>query len=350
MTKVPNTYRTPSSLEILTCDVELGASCRGAGMGPQALLYECNHRGIPIHTFPLTRYSGPPLTLNQLNYSSNFFMDTFLEICEDLSEQHSSILRRNARSLILSGDHSTAHGFVSGMRETFPDDTIGLIWIDAHGDIHSPFTSPTGNLHGMPIAAMLAEDNRGLTRNEVSEQEINYWNELKKVGPRNIFPKLNHEDILFLELRDLETEEWSLLQRQQMSYFTAQTRKEVGISPIIEMTLSWAKRFDHIYVSFDVDALDATLVPGTGCPVSNGLGLDDARQLLCAVSSIPQLRAFEICEINPLLDHGNTVAERMAGLLDQVWENLVPHESENVILELPAKRESAASDRHLAAS
>ncbi|MEC8022787.1 MAG: arginase [Myxococcota bacterium] len=318
-------------ISVLTSDSELGAGTRGASLGPQALLFACAERGVPIHDYPINRYHAPPMSGAQIAFPSIHFMTEYVDRCVSLCERHRNALRVSERTLIISGDHSTAAGFVAGLRDAYPDDRVGLIWIDAHGDIHTPFTTPSGNIHGMPVAALLGIDNLAMAQNVPSPDELTAWNRLKTLGREGITPKLYPHDVFFIDSRDLEAPEWCLIEQRGIECITAAERAQVGIKGVIERVGDWAEGFDHIYVSFDVDALDAPLVRGTGCPVPGGLSLEEAQSLLQALCGLENLRTLEICEINPLLDDENQVARSIAELLWNMWEALVrPSELEQL--------------------
>ncbi|RYD70920.1 MAG: arginase, partial [Sphingobacteriales bacterium] len=178
-----------------------------------------------------------------------------------ISETHRKICRKMSQAmaeeynvLILSGDHSNSAGFIAGMRETYPDKKIGLIWIDAHGDIHSPYTSPSGNMHGMPVAIMLAYDNIENQTKKLKPEVIKNWERIKRTGKQRITPKLQPEDITYIAIRDLEKQEWDTLEKLNIKHYPPRSIREKTVEGIIKEMRDFYKDYDVIYISFDVDS------------------------------------------------------------------------------------------------
>ncbi len=217
--------------------------------------------------------------------------------------------------IILSGDHSNASGFIAGMREAMPEGKIGLIWIDAHGDIHSPFTSPSGNMHGMPIAVMLGLDHKEAATKKLKPKVVENWEKLKCLGPNAICPKLHPEDITFIAIRDLEKQEWAAVHGNKIKYHTPEDLEKNGMEKTIHDVIESYKDYDAVYVSFDADSLDPSISRGTGTPVENGLTMDQAKRLIRAFSAMPNCRAVEVTEVNPLLDQENRMATAISKIL-----------------------------------
>jgi len=141
-------------------------------------------------------------------------IENVLSVCSNLADAVSFQLKENQFPLVISGDHSSALGSISGIKMANPDKRIGVVWIDAHADIHSPHTTPSGNIHGMPLAAALAEDNLERKVNKLSESTENYWSELKNIG--NISPKVLHEDVVYFGVRDTEEPEDFIIAKKEL--------------------------------------------------------------------------------------------------------------------------------------
>jgi len=305
-----------SSINILISRFELGAGTRGSSMGFDALLTEARNSELTV--FEDNEYriiANSNLSSEQYKDASVEHLEEFVPHYEILCNALGESLLNKKRTLLISGDHSNAGGWASALRNTYPNEKCGLIWIDAHGDIHTPYTSPSGNVHGMPIGALLALDN---AKNKVREPEVfiqKTWDKLKLTGSLGISPKFNPEDIYYIDIRDLEEEEWSIIKNLKIPHFTPEDRKEKGIRHIISSVVDYFKNYDHIYVSFDVDSLDKELVPGTGTPVENGLQLEEAIEICKAFWNLPNTRVLEFTEINPLLDIKNRVAKNVVEIL-----------------------------------
>lgn len=308
-----------TNIKILISNSELGAGTRGSSLGPEAVRiaaleaqyplfeeYDCEH----IFDEPLKYYMGNETPLDHL--------EDFVPLYETLCGKTSEALYDYDKLVIFSGDHSNAPGFFSALKDNNPEKKIGLIWIDAHGDIHSPYTTPSGNVHGMPMAILLAHDNIENKIRDLDETTEAIWNKMKLTGSMGISPKLLPEDVVMIDLRDLEEEEWKIIHKLKIKHFTPKDRKKIGIEKIIEETKKYFSDYDQVYISFDVDSLDSSIVPGTGTPVENGLSKNEAAQLLKAFWNLDQCMALEFTEINPLLDERNKVAKVVISLLKEI--------------------------------
>lgn len=196
-----------------------------------------------------------------------------------------------------------------------------MIWIDAHGDLHTPFTSPSGNMHGMPLAALLGLDNEENKVRELAPDVTKHWHRWQRIGSKGLFLKILPDDLVLLDIRDLEEQEWDAIQHLDIKHFTPDDRQQRGIDFIIEQTLLHLQDCDKIFVTFDVDSLDPSISRGTGTPSANGLSVDEAKELLQAFWNLPNLCGLEITEINPLLDSGNRMAKTMMQILQAIFES-----------------------------
>lgn len=310
--------RGPPALDLILADWELGAGARGASLGPHVLAATAHRAGLPIGSGAsnVARVEAPPLTTRHLVTPSLEYLDAFVPYATRLCSAVEAAQRRGRRTLVFSGDHSNAMGSIAGFRRAHAGQRVGVVWIDAHGDMHSPWTSPTGNIHGLPVAAVLGADNLMHATRPVSQRQAAAWRHLKYLGGASPLPA---SDFRLIDHRDLEDEEWALIDAIELPHHPAEEVQRRGIDAVTAETVTAFADYDALYVTFDVDALDAPLVPGTGCPVPGGLSLDEAEHLLWALAALPQTRVIEITEINPLLDQRNSVAERITGLLARLW-------------------------------
>lgn len=238
---------------------------------------------------------------------------------EAAADEIAHILNQGKFPLIFSGDHSNASATLAGITRAYPYQRTGVLWIDAHADIHTPFTTPSGNMHGMPLALALAEDNVPCWNRKPHEDVVRYWNQMKNIGGRT--PMIQPSELYLFELRDLESEEWAILRRLGIRHLSATERKKQSFEKVVIQLLHWASSFPQLYVSFDIDAMDSILVPGTGTPVSGGLSKEEAILLLKSLLQLPNLICFEVTEINPSIESTvtlNTVGEVLIDSLGQV--------------------------------
>jgi len=240
------------------------------------------------------------------------------EQCERLREGVKKELQKGFFPLILSGDHSSALGSLSGIQKANPDKEIGVIWLDAHADIHTPYSTPSGNIHGMPLAAALSIDNKEFSKNKVSDSTEKNWLRMKNMGDK--VPLIKPENLIYFGVRDTEKEEDQIIQSKKIKYFSVNDVRNIGLKSCIDQTIDQFVSTDLIYISFDIDALDCDLFSrGTGTPVSKGFLTEEIISIIKEVKDTGKLVALEICEINPLLDNkGNQMAESAFEIISSV--------------------------------
>lgn len=296
---------------------ELGAGTRGASMGVDALKiaaidlksnYFREHEEIEIS-------DENWLLLESVKFKYAKRIRGITKIYERLSKAVQKVLlKNNAFPIVLAGDHSTAGGTIAGIKTSYPDDRIGVIWIDAHADLHSPYTTPSGNLHGMPLATALGEDNPDKKTNDIDKETLNQWEKLKNSG--GICPKIEYRDLVYIGVRDTEEEEDYLIEKNSIKNITTKQLRTKGVPAVIEEVFDYLKHCDKIYISFDVDSLDPKISTGTGTPVPNGLRIKEAKDLMTGLVANEKVCCFEIVEINPTLDTENSMAETAFKILE----------------------------------
>ena len=217
--------------------------------------------------------------------------------------------------IILAGDHSTAGGTIAGLKMARPKRRLGVVWIDAHADLHSPFTTPSGNMHGMPLSISLADDNVENQIHNPDPQTLDVWKKLKNIG--KIEPKVLPEDIVFIALRDFEKEEEALIKKNNIKVIPVAEVRRKGVENVVRQTFQHLSNCDDIYISFDVDSLDSSISRGTGTPVSNGLREREAEDLIASLMQNHKICGFEIAEVNPTLDKENMMAEIAFSILQR---------------------------------
>jgi arginase len=222
--------------------------------------------------------------------------------------------------IVLAGDHSSALGTISGIKMAYPKKRLGIIWIDAHADLHTPYTTPSGNMHGMPIACVLAEDNKERQQNKPDDETIEYWEKLKNLG--GISPKINYNDIVFIALRDFEPQEEFLIKKNKVRVFNLQEIRKKAVERVAIESLNYLDHCDIIYVSFDVDSMDSRISSGTGTPVPNGITEKEAGNLIYYIMRSKKIVCFEMVEINPTLDKENLMAENAFEILQKATNQL----------------------------
>ncbi len=302
-------------IQLLEVKSELGAGTRGASLGIDAIKIAALDFGsrffkkyssieIPNENHLLFESSGSPFAKRASGV---------LTVCERVADQVHKTYDEHKFPVVLAGDHSTAAGTIAGIRKAFPKKRLGVIWIDAHADIHSPYTSPTGNLHGMPIAISLDEDNLANKVNTPDQETLNYWYQLKNLGA--MAPKIEASDLVYIGVRDTEAPESKLIKRKKIKNFTVADFRERGAERIISDIINYLDKCDLIYVSFDVDSMDPSISRGTGTPVPNGFTEREAGNLVARLCAHPKICCFELVEVNPTLDSENLMAENAYEIL-----------------------------------
>lgn len=305
------------NIKIIEVRSEIGAGTRGASLGIDAIkIAALDFMSSFFVNFPSEQVE----TENKLLYepvASPYAkrIQGVYTMYERVSKAVSETIKSGLFPIVLAGDHSTAGGTIAGLKMAKPKNRLGVIWIDAHTDIHTPYTTPSGNMHGMPLSTALAMDN---TENKVhtpDQYTVELWDKLKNIG--KIQPKINPEDIVYIAVRDFEKEEEYLLKKHNIKVIPVQEVRRKGVENVVRQTLLHLSSCDNIYVSFDVDSLDSSISRGTGTPVSNGLKEREAEDLMASFMQNRKICCFEITEVNPTLDKENLMAEIAFNILQR---------------------------------
>ncbi len=309
-----------TNVTIIESASENGAGKRGASLGPSALLLEAREQGVRIfdelewiESTDFNDFYNPD---NENQWAKN--ANSVHKALSRLASNTEHVLGQNKWPLILTGDHSNAIGSISGVKNAMPEKRIGVIWIDAHYDLHSPYTSPSGNIHGMSLNALMADDNLDCKKNDVNEDDRQHWEAMKHLGSKGICPKILPSDIVFIQVRDYEPEEVHLINKHGIKTYSPEEVDDRGVNAVIDETLEYLSQCDVLYVSFDVDSQDTSISVGTGTPVANGLDFEDSLTIFSRLFNHPKVVAFEITEINPILDTNNKMAKAVLKLLSSV--------------------------------
>lgn len=307
-------------VKIIEAGSENGAGKRGASLGPIALKLEAREQELAIfkdRIWEVVENQNHAYTLNH-NTPKAKNIESLTIALKAVSEKVEKTLSDGYFPLIFSGDHSNAIGAVSGVKNYFADDALGLIWIDAHFDLHSPYTTPSGNMHGMAVNALIDKDNIENGHHQPAQLTEDLWDQLKKLGSHSIIPKILAKNIVYIGVRDFEEEEMALAIQSGIKFFTPEDILNKGIAAVINETKNYLSDCEKWYVSFDVDSLDTSISKGTGTPVGNGLSEVEAAQIFNSFFHHEKVVAFEITEINPLLDTENSMAKAVVRLLSPV--------------------------------
>lgn len=305
------------NIKLIEVPSEIGAGTRGASLGTEAIKIAALDfmSNFFVH-FPSEKIE----TENHLLFepiSSPYAkrLNGVLTMYERISKAVKDSMKNNFFPVVISGDHSNAGGTIAGIKAAKPNSRLGVIWIDAHADLHTPYTTPSGNMHGMPLSSAIAEDNEESKVHDLDEKTKKQWDQLKSFG--KIEPKILAEDIVFIGLRDFEKEEKHLIDKYGMKVITTGELRRKGPENVVKAALRFLNECTDIYVSFDVDCLDSSISKGTGTPVSNGLKEREAEDLVSKFMQNRKICCFEITEVNPTLDKENLMAEIAFNILQR---------------------------------
>ncbi len=304
------------TVKLIEVKSEIGAGTRGASMGVDALKIAALDFGSSYfkkHTSVEVPNENHQL-LEPIIHDYAKRIKGVLAVCERVaSEVSKSFDTHGCFPIVLAGDHSTAIGTVAGIKMAHPNKRVGVIWIDAHADFHSPYTTLSGNIHGMSLAAILGEDNMEKAINKLDDGTIEYWEKLKNIG--GISPKMNYSDLVFIALRDLEPEEDHIIKKNKVRVFNLPEIRRKAVERVAFESLNYLDKCDLIYVSFDVDSMDSSISKGTGTPVPSGITEKEAGNLVYYLLRSRKIACFEMVEINPTLDRENSMAENAFEIL-----------------------------------
>ena len=305
------------NIKLIEVVSEIGAGTRGASLGIDAIKIAALDfmSNFFVH-FPSEKVETENHLLFepiQSPYAKR--ISGVLTMYDRVSKAVKETIKNNFFPVVISGDHSIAGGTITGIKMAKPGSRLGVIWIDAHADLHTPYTTPSGNLHGMPLSISIGEDNEENKVHEPDEKTRKEWNQLKNFGKIN--PKVLGEDIVFISLRDYEKEEKSLIDKYGMKVITTNEVRRKGPESVVRSAIRYLTECTDIYVSFDVDCLDSSISKGTGTPVSNGLREREAEDLVSKFMQNRKICCFEITEVNPTLDKENLMSEIAFNILQR---------------------------------
>ena len=308
-----------SKIQIVENCSEIGAGTRGSSLSVDAL--KVASRNIKSNLFKKYKSVVVPNYNDVLDQPVNFpkalRIDSVIKVCEGLSSIVGKSLNKHNFPLVLSGDHSNAAGTLAGIKSTYPDKRIGVVWIDAHADLHSPYTTPSGNVHGMSLAASVGSDNDKHRAHELDHLTQQQWEKYKSL--ENISPKVNTDDIVLVGLRSSEDPEDYFIIENNIKKISVEEVRRSAPDVVANDVLKYLSSCDLIYISFDVDSLDCDLVSyGTGTPVMNGFTEQEASGVINHLLIDKRTCCLEVVEINPCLDNKqNKMAETALRILDQ---------------------------------
>ncbi|RTR25328.1 arginase [Deinococcus radiophilus] len=288
------------NINILGIPMDLGAGRRGVDMGPSALrnaqlcqrLCELGHQVKDLGDVPVAL----PETIDKFSGSGLDFRDPILEAGRATVERLRG-LPDGVFPITIGGDHSIAIGTVAGnaLRGSAEGHRMGLIWVDAHTDFNTPEISPSGNIHGMPVAQLCGLGDADLA------SLAGDW-------------RLDPRDIVMIGIRSVDPKEAALVREHGIKIYTMKDVDQLGMTRIAEEALEYLSGVDRLHVSYDADALDPSVTPGTGTPIPGGLSYREGHLLMELLCESGRVTSLDIVEVNPILDDKNKTAEVMVAM------------------------------------
>ena len=297
------------NISIIGMPLFYGCDRPGVEKGPEELrknnlidIFEENHTVYDLGDIEVEKANAEDKFLSN---SKLKYLDQVVNANNNLAKKVLEALENNTLPFIVGGDHSLALGSIAGSSQFLGND-LAVIWIDAHGDINTHETTPSGNIHGMPLAASM-----GIGYEKLTSIFFNNF----KVKPENVF---------ILACRDLDEGEIELIDKLDINVWTNQDINNKGIDKVVKELLSLisSKNIKNIHLSYDIDCLDPEYVPGTGTPVSDGLSFSESKSLLEAILGTSLVKSIDFVEYNPDLDQNNRTKETCIELLKLISCNL----------------------------
>lgn len=298
---------------------------KGASMGIDALIQSSKD----LHSKYFQNFLSEAIEdeneayLKESEFKNAKYIDKIYLVIQRLANRVKKLREGNFFPIILAGDHASCAGTMHGLKMAHPNCEIGVVYIDAHADMHTPYTSPSGNMHGMPLSIACALDNKKAKINESTQKELEYWNKLKFLSGNE--PAIKTQNIVFCALRDYEKAEEELLKSKSITTYSTQEITYMGIKKIVELIFKKLSHCEHIYISFDVDSVDPLYIPGTGTPSENGLSYEQALQLNLELIKNKKVCCWEIAEINPLYNKSEGDSEKIFLILEKITNMLIKH-------------------------
>lgn len=277
-------------IRVIGVPMDLGQNRRGVDMGPSAIRYAGLQRrlellGCVVHDEGNVQVPNPE---EQVAEGTARRMQAVSQVCQSVYAIACQCVEQDDFGIYLGGDHSISVGTVTAAAQEGP---IGVVWVDAHADFNTPETSPSGNIHGMPLAALLGSGDEAL---------VNVGYPGRKLQPANV---------VLIGVRDLDSEERERVVASGMHVFTMRHVDELGLASAARQTLDLLRHVPRLHISLDMDSLDPAEAPGVGTPVLGGLTYREAHLLMEILGDSGRVRSLDVVEVNPILDEGNRTAE-----------------------------------------
>lgn len=280
--------------------MDLGQTRRGVDMGPSAIRYAGVTERLERLGYTVKDYGNVTVDNRTIEEDTHENLKNLIAVVQTsrrIRDAVKTMLEDESVPLLLGGDHSMSIGTLAAITTHY--ENIGVIWYDAHGDLNVPKTSPTGNIHGMPLAVNLGFGHEMLT----------------EIGAR----KLKPENVVLIGARDLDEGERAFIKEHNMLVFTMHEVDMLGMATVMHKTLEHLQHTDGIHLSLDLDALDPMYCPGVGTPVLGGMTYRESHLAMEMLAASKRIVSAEFVEVNPILDERNKTAEVAVALIASLF-------------------------------
>ena len=298
-------HHSNRTIRIVGVPMDLGQMRRGVDMGPSAVRYAGLYEKLCAQGYAVEDVGNISVPIRDQNSVRAHYANApageppgamrhlpeVISACQEIYTVSRAGAERADFSIFLGGDHSIAIGTVGGAASPNAGGPMGLLWIDAHADFNTPATTPSGNIHGMPVAVLTGRGHPDLVN-------------LGHAGP-----KLQPRDVVMIGIRDLDPAERDALAISGIMAYTMRDVDELGMATVARRALGRLSHVGRIHLSYDMDSMDPTMVPGVGTPVPGGLTFREAHLLMEILSESGKICSLDMVEVNPILDVGNRTAE-----------------------------------------
>jgi len=297
---LPENERVPVGL--FGVPMDLGQDRRGVDMGPSAIRYARIEDALEDLGYRVTDLGNAGVPIPEMVDSDEHVkhLAAVKRVCEEVAERATAIVSEGLFPIFLGGDHSISIGTVSGVARSTSGERTGLIWVDAHADFNTPETSPSGNIHGMPLAALTGRGHP----------------ELVGVGGRGA--SLRTEDVVIIGLRSVDLEEKNLLREAGVKVYTMREVDVYGAGRIVRSAIRDLAHVARVHLSFDLDVVDPEVAPGVGTPIRGGFTYREAHLLMELFNEAGIVSSLDMVEGNPILDIKNGTATLAVELIESL--------------------------------
>lgn len=290
-------------LKIIGAPSDLGQGRRGVDMGPSAIRYAgLNEKltALGYEVEDLGNVNVPTPEMHQVKEENLKYLEEVKLVCHSLKEIVQNVMEQGNLPIILGGDHSISIGSIAGVSSVVK--TFGVIWFDAHGDMNTDETTPSGNIHGMPLAASVG----------IGHQDL--------VGLGGFSPKVQPENVVLVGIRSIDEDEAKLIRKTGIKCYTMAEIDRRGMAAVMEEAVEIASQgTEGIHLSLDLDALDPTFAPGVGTPVNGGVTYREGHLAMEILFESKKVISVDVVEVNPILDNHNQTGNMAVELVESLF-------------------------------